>query len=352
MAKIEAETKQKLGNWFDVFRRDLPWRADKNPYKIWLSEIIMQQTRVAQGTPYYQRFINKYPDVKALASAPEQEVLRLWQGLGYYSRARNLHHTAKEIEKKFNGVFPDDYKKLLSLKGIGKYTASAIISIAYNKPYAVLDGNVYRVLARLYGIETPVNAPEAEKIFSEKAQTLLDKKNPGRFNEAMMEFGALQCVPQNPNCAICPLSTLCTAVLTGKVALLPVKIPKKAPTVRQINYLFIYNKDGLYLKKRTPGDIWQGLYDLPELDGETDNEIIQNIFTKFGFAGKTISKTAAMKHQLTHQTLQVSIYQVKIKNALKKGLNDSHFIKFNELNNYPLPRPIEKFLKEYIQIPK
>ncbi len=325
---------------------------DKNPYKIWLSEIIMQQTRVAQGTPYYQRFIDKYPDVKALASAPEQEVLRLWQGLGYYSRARNLHHTAKQIEIFFKGTFPNDYKVLLTLKGIGKYTASAIISLAYNKPFAVLDGNVYRVISRLYGIETPVNAPEAEKIYSEIAQNLLDKKDPGRFNEAMMEFGALQCVPQNPNCSVCPLTSCCIAWQTGKVSILPIKIPKRAPVPRRINYLFIHSADWLCLKQRPAGDIWQSLYDMPEISGETDEETILNISKDFSFDIKDIIKTAQMKHQLTHQTLQISIYDIKIKNLKNKALKPYTFINFNELNKYPLPRPVEKFLKEYVQIPK
>jgi len=348
MSKIDSEIRKKLGLWFDIYRRKLPWRLDKDPYKIWLSEIIMQQTRVAQGTPYYQRFIEKYPNVKTLASAPEQEVLRLWQGLGYYSRARNLHHTAKQIEKIFNGVFPNDYKELLSLKGIGKYTASAIISLAYNKPFAVLDGNVYRVISRLYGIETPVNAPEAEKIYSEIAQNLLDKKAPGRFNEAMMEFGALQCVPQNPNCAICPLTNCCIAWQTGKVGMLPIKTPKKAPVSRRINYLFTFTNEGLYLKQRPAGDIWQSLYDMPEIKGETDEETILNISKDFGFDMKDIIKITQMKHQLTHQSLQILIYNIKVKKTNNTALKAYIFIKFNNLNDYPLPRPVEKFLKDYI----
>ena len=213
-------------NWYATAQRDLPWRGTTDPYKVWLSEIILQQTRVIQGLPYYQRFISNYPTITDLAKAPEEEVLKLWQGLGYYSRAKNLHHTAQYIATELGGIFPKTYKELVKLKGIGDYTASAIASFCYNEPCPVVDGNVYRVLSRVFGIATPINSTQGAKEFKALAHECLDKANAGVYNQAIMEFGALQCTPQSPNCANCVLRDHCWAFHHNKVNELPVKLKK------------------------------------------------------------------------------------------------------------------------------
>jgi A/G-specific adenine glycosylase len=354
----KTTVRQELLQWFDANKRELPWRGVNDPYKTWLSEILMQQTRVAQGLPYYLKFVERFPTVQALAAASEQEVLKLWQGLGYYSRARNLHNTAKAIVEKHKGIFPVSYEEVISLKGIGSYTAAAILSISFNKPFAVLDGNVYRVLSRLHALEMPINAPGAEKEYSALAQDLLDKQQPGKFNEAMMELGALICTPQSPACSICPLNNECEAFRLGEVNELPVKIKAKKATQRDINYLFSHNSEGLYLKKRHEGDIWQGMYDMPEVDGQPHDA--------------TLLKQH--KHILSHRVLHISFYDkaaelpkgAKIKDSkpktttlaaeppsLYKNNNTAQtgliFVPFSHLDEYPLPRPIELFLNEYLK---
>lgn len=331
--------------WFSANKRPLPWRETKNPYHIWLSEIILQQTRVAQGLPYYQRFTTQYPTVQQLADAPEQDVLKLWQGLGYYSRARNLHATAKIISEKFNGKFPDTYKEIISLKGVGDYTAAAILSIAYNQPYAVLDGNVYRVLSRLYLIETPINAREAKAIFQEKAQELLDKTQPGNFNEAMMEFGATICVPKNPLCHICPVQSYCDAFALGKVNELPKKLPSKKARDRYFHYLVIKKQKGIYLKERKAGDIWQGLYDFPLVEKDTEEALDEaDLQILHIYEVQKMLPVYKIKHQLTHQTLHITFYE------LEAELLEADYIcvELEMLKNYPVPKPIEFFLKEYL----
>ncbi|MGZ5242850.1 MAG: A/G-specific adenine glycosylase [Bacteroidia bacterium] len=333
-----------LLTWFSENKRPLPWRETRNPYHIWLSEIILQQTRVAQGLPYYQRFTQQYPAIQQLAAAPEQEVLKLWQGLGYYSRARNLHTTAKIISEKFSGTFPNTYKDLISLKGIGDYTAAAILSIAYNQPYAVLDGNVYRVLSRLFLIETPINAKQAKAIFQQQAQELLDEEQPGNFNEAMMEFGATICVPKNPLCHICPVQAYCEAFALGKVNELPKKLPSKKARNRYLNYLVIRKDGGIYLKERKAGDIWQGLYDFPLVETETDDMLLET-----DLAGLHIYNLQKMlpvyktKHQLTHQTLHITFYELEAEIP-----DDFHiYVPVEMLKDYPVPKPVEFFLQEY-----
>lgn len=342
-----------LLDWFSNNKRSLPWRDTKDAYKIWLSEIILQQTRVAQGLPYYLRFTEKFPTVFTLAEASEQEVLKLWQGLGYYSRARNLHHAAKTVATIYNGIFPEQFEEIIKLKGIGNYTASAILSIVYNKPHAVLDGNVYRVLSRLYANALPINAKGAEKVYSTLAEELLDKKNPGLFNEAMMELGAMICTPSSPNCPECPLIKECEAFRMGIVAELPIKIKAKKAVDRDINYLFIHNSKGLYLKKRLAGDIWQGLYDMPEKESTTkikeEGNIVSEPQIEYGQIPPLLKKE---KHQLSHQTLHISYYDLQDSVDIKKFNNESIFVVFNKLNEFPLPKPIEKFLKEFLNKPK
>ena len=251
----------KLIDWYHHQRRNLPWRHTRDPYFIWLSEVILQQTRVAQGLPYYQQFTEAYPTVFDLAAAPEQEIMRLWQGLGYYSRARNLSQTAQFIVQEQNGQFPDSYHKLLKLKGIGPYTAAAIASFAYDEAVAVVDGNVYRVLARVFGLATDITSTEGKKQFAQLANELLDVSQPATYNQAIMEFGALQCTPVSPDCLLCPFQANCVANATGQIAKLPVKTKKTKVRERFFNYFVIIKNQEIALKQRTDRDIWQQLYD-------------------------------------------------------------------------------------------
>ena len=251
-----------LIEWYGANGRDLPWRKTSDPYRIWISEIVLQQTRVAQGMDYFRRFMERFPDVTALAEAPEDEVMRCWQGLGYYSRARNLHEAARSM----NGRFPDTYQGVRALKGVGDYTAAAICSFAYQMPYAVVDGNAYRVLARYWGIDTPIDSTEGKKLFARLAQELLDPRRPALHNQAIMDFGALQCTPQSPACRKCPLADSCQALASGQVDRLPVKRHKTQVTERYFYYIYVRAGACTYLHKRQGADIWQNLYELPLLE--------------------------------------------------------------------------------------
>jgi A/G-specific adenine glycosylase len=334
--------------WFEQNKRELPWRLTKDPYRIWLSEVILQQTRVAQGLPYYIRFTEAFPDVFALANASEQEVIKLWQGLGYYSRARNLHNTAKQVAEKYNGQFPDNYKELSKLKGIGDYTASAILSIAFDQPYAVLDGNVYRVLARLYNIDVPINTPEAKPVFKKLADEQLDKKQAAVYNEAIMEFGATLCTPKNPLCPDCPVQEYCDAFANGTVNELPQKAAAREVKTRHFHYLIIKNKDGLYLHQRHSGDIWQGLYDFPLVENNSETVDIKTAGGALGVKLKSIKPLSSIKHKLTHQTLLISFHEaISLKSEQPAG-KDIIFASFDELEKYPLPKPVELFLENYL----
>lgn len=339
-----------LINWYLKNKRDLPWRDTRDPYKIWLSEIILQQTRVEQGLPYYKKFTEKYPDVKKLAKADEDEVLKLWQGLGYYSRARNLHFTAKEIVKKHKGRFPDNYQEIRSLKGVGDYTAAAIVSFAYNLPYAVVDSNVMRVLSRYLGINEPIDSTLGKKMLAEAAQELLDNKNPADYNQAIMEFGATYCVPVKPNCENCIFNFSCEAFRLKKVNELPVKSKKTKIKKRFFHYLIIEHKGKTYLQKRAAGDIWQGLYEFPLI--ETDKalefeELIKQSEIKNFFKNKSIEfiKTSQdKKYVLSHQHIYARFFHVKI-NRLAK-LDAYKQISMSELDKYALPRLIHRYLEE------
>ncbi len=339
----------KLLEWYRQNKRDLPWRDIKDPYKIWLSEIILQQTQVAQGLPYYLKFIDSYPSIYQLAAATEQEVLNLWQGLGYYTRARNLHHTAKDIVANYNGVFPETYKELLKLKGIGEYTAAAIASFCYDEPVAVLDGNVYRVLARFFGIDTPTNTTAGKKLFKKTARQNLDIKNPGLYNQAVMEFGALHCTPAKPRCDTCPFVKECVAFQTGQTANLPVKLPKIKIKKRYLHYFFVEWQDQIVLEKRKGKGIWQNLYQLPMIE-KTDNksfssENLSAFFKKYSvetdnspvFVEKTV-------HKLTHQHLHITFWKVQ---SQQKPLNT---VLKSALKDYPLPVVIANFLNRHYNI--
>jgi len=334
--------------WYQQNKRDLPWRTKNDPYWVWVSEIILQQTRVDQGTAYFLRFIERFPDVKTLADAPENEVLKLWQGLGYYSRARNMHVAARQIMNEFNGSFPDTIINIEKLKGIGSYTAAAIASIAFGLPYAAIDGNVYRVLSRVFGIETPIDSTIGKREFSELANELLDRQNPSVFNEGLMEFGALQCTPQNPDCNSCPFRDQCIAFNQNKIAMLPFKSKKTKVKNRYFNYLFIRQEQYFYLEKREENDIWRNLYQFPLIESAKALNIAEFLTTeqfKSLFNGIDIvvdSISPEIIHVLTHQRLHVRFIEINISKS------EIHFpwIKVlpNEVHDFPIPKLIDNFL--------
>lgn len=333
----------KIIAWYQKNKRILPWRGSKDPYKVWLSEIILQQTRIVQGTDYYFKFIKKYPSIFDLAKASQQDILKLWQGLGYYSRARNLHDTAVFIVKNYKGIFPKTYQKLLSLKGIGDYTASAVGSICYNLPCAVVDGNVYRVLSRFFGIKTPINTPQGIKEFKILAQKNLDKKDSGTYNQAIMEFGALHCTPAKPKCISCPLQKKCVASKKNIVLQLPVKIRKIKIKKRYFNFLVFQNQSkNSFLEKCTHG-IWKGLYQFPLL--ETPEIISEKQIKKYGLLNENskikLYNPKILIHKLTHQHLYIRFWIVE--NTSQK----MQFLSKKQLFDLPVPVPIAKFIEEY-----
>ena len=340
-----------LINWYEQCRRDLPWRHNPSPYEVWLSEVILQQTRVSQGMDYYLRFIERWPTVEALAQATEEDVLKMWQGLGYYSRARNLHHCARQVVEQYGGKFPADYEQLKKLKGIGDYTAAAIASIAFNLPHAVVDGNVYRVIARLYDIDTPININEGQTLFASLADELLDRNRPSLHNQAMMEFGALQCTPKNPACLHCPLQPHCLAFERQTVGQRPVKLQKTKVKTRYFNYLVMRVGESIYLHKRSDNDIWKNLYDFPCIESETPLTV-EAVINSEGFrqlvdgTDFTITKTSPMfTHKLTHRTIIAQFIEIKLEQKLLQIETKEVFLAAErELENYPIPRLIDLYL--------
>ena len=340
-----------LINWFASNRRDLPWRHDPTPYQVWLSEIILQQTRVNQGMDYYLRFIDHWPTVVELAQASEEEVLKMWQGLGYYSRARNLHFCARQVVERYKGEFPADFEKLKRLKGIGNYTAAAIASIAFNLPHAVVDGNVYRVLSRLYDIDTPININEGQKLFTQLADEILNREQPGLHNQALMEFGALHCTPKNPNCLLCPLQVQCLAFEHQTVMQRPIKLQKVKITTRYFNYLVIKIKGSIYLHKRSGNDIWRNLYDFPCIESEQPmsveeviaSEQFQQLIENKPF---TIVKVSPVfTHKLTHRTILARFIEIKLeKKLLRIETKDLFLTPEMDLGTFPIPRLIDLYL--------
>lgn len=341
--------KNKLTNWYSDNKRSLPWRNTKNPYYIWLSEIILQQTQVKQGLPYYEAFIKQYPTVFDLANASEEEVLKLWQGLGYYSRARNLHTTAKHVAFELDGRFPNNYKDLLKLKGVGDYTASAVASIAFNEVAAVVDGNVYRVLSRYYGIKTPINSTDGIKEFKKLASNLIDKEQPATFNQAIMEFGATQCKPKNPNCTICPLNESCMALQKNMIEFLPVKLKKTKVKTRFFNFLVcIDNNKNTLLEKRTSKGIWQNLYQFPLIESNKSlssdefhllnikDSVLDNL--NFDYSLYNIEDKI---HKLSHQHLYTKFWIIETKELPKKS------IAIKEIKKYPVPVLISSFIDAF-----
>jgi len=343
-------TKQLL-KWNELVNdRPMPWKGEKDPYKIWLSEIILQQTRVEQGWAYYNRFVSTFPDVKKLAKAPEEKVFKLWEGLGYYTRCKNLVATAKFIANEKQGVFPDTYEEILKLKGIGPYTAAAIASFAFNLPHAVVDGNVFRVLARYYGIDTATDTTTGKKLFTLLAEELLDKKQAGIYNQAIMDFGAVICKPQNPLCGECPLKNKCVALAQDKVDLLPVKAGKLIKKLRWFYYFIVEHKGKIYIRKRGPKEIWENLHEF--LLFETDKimtieEIKQTDFFK-NITGKkdatVLHVSKIYKQQLTHQTLQGSFIQLKLHN--EPSLKGYKAVTYKEMQRLAFPKFITGYLAE------
>lgn len=340
-----------LITWYLTYKRNLPWRADKTPYYVWLSEIILQQTKVNQGLPYYNAFVSAYPRVEDLANATEDEVLLLWQGLGYYSRARNLHASAIYIVEELNGVFPDNYKALLALKGVGDYTASAISSICYNEPQAVVDGNVYRVLSRIFGIDTPLPSSKAHKEFKELGTLLMDKTQAGTFNQAMMEFGALQCVPRNPDCHTCIFSSKCVAFQKNIVHELPVKKKKAAVRKRYFNYFIVDSmEDSLAIQQRLDKDIWYKLYELPLIESASalsKAQLMKFMQDKFEFAALDLNSLHLFNkkqvvHKLSHQHLYTKFWRVE---GRMPHLNT---VAIEELEEFAFPVLIDEFLSSFL----
>ena len=343
-----------LTQWFETHQRELPWRSYPTPYYVWLSEVILQQTRVNQGLEYFNRFVERWPSIKDLAEASEEEVLKLWQGLGYYSRARNLHKCAKEVVRLYDGVLPADYTSLVKLPGIGPYTAAAIASIAFGLSHAVVDGNVYRVLSRLYDIDIPINVDEGVKVFAKLADELLDRKNPGRHNQALMELGALQCVPKNPDCISCPLRPYCLAFGHGTVDERPVKEKKLKTRTRYFNYLIInVSNNEIYFHKREGHDIWQNLYDFPCVESDLPmdiDEVVNSDDFKNLLQGKEFQITRISPqytHKLTHQTIIATFIEIKISKKIPVFQeNKLLLVSENDWGNYPVPKLIENYLKQ------
>lgn len=338
-------------DWYQVHKRSLPWRETKDPYKIWLSEIILQQTRVAQGLPYYQKFVEAYPSVKHLAEAHEDEVLKLWEGLGYYSRARNMHAAAKQICSNHKGKFPETHQEILNLKGVGDYTAAAIASFAFNLPHAVLDGNVYRVLSRVFGIETPINKPEAKRTFTTLAQELLPIKSPADYNQAIMEFGALQCKPKNPVCSGCPLKDNCIALQKNMVSELPKKVAAKPKRERYFYYLQLEYNGNTAVQKRGAKDIWQGLYEFALLEFEKQKPIEEvlkeaNTLNWLGDHFEILSTQALKPHILSHQKLWPVVLKIRLQHLATRLPNQWEWVDQKNLLKLPMPVLLRNYLDE------
>ena len=368
---------ESLALWYEHNGRDLPWRAAPDAYKVWLSEIILQQTTVKQGTDYYLRFIERFPTVEALAAASEDEVLRLWQGLGYYTRARNLYKASQQVVAQ--GGFPTDFKGLRALSGVGDYTAAAIASIAFDLPHAVVDGNVYRVLARHFGLDTPIDTTAGKKAFAILADELLDKKHPGRHNQAMMDFGATQCTPHSPHCDACPLAGSCVALAEGCVDTLPVKARHTKPTEIHIDYVLVHTPTGLYLRQRAKKGIWAGLWEIPEAltsrtpsltpglsprREEEDTPADGNALATFrgnspslfgeGWQGAIGSPDGerlgeeligSFVHHLTHRTILCRATAMAVEEGTE--IPGYTFVRWDDLDRYALPRLIENIIEKW-----
>ncbi len=332
-----------LVDWFSKNGRDLPWRQTRDPYAIWLSEIILQQTQVKQGWEYWERFMHRWPTVEALAAATEDEVLREWQGLGYYSRARNLHYAARQIVER--GSFPNTIAEIKQLKGVGDYTAAAIGSIAFGLPTAVVDGNVYRVLSRYFGIDTPINTTEGKKLFAAMAQEQLPPQEASVYNQAIMDFGAIQCTPQSPDCSVCPLMESCDAFRTNRIQELPVKLKTLKIRERHLIYIYVRYKGQTAIHRRGSGDIWQGLWEPLLVDNgqlTIDNWAAQNNYQLSIVNCQLLRKN--VRHVLTHRILYADFYLWE-PDKRPSLPSDYIWIPESDIDNYALPRLIEILLE-------
>ncbi len=346
------EESQLVQAWYLTNKRELPWRDTTDPYRIWISEIILQQTRVAQGLDYYLRFIERFPDIRSLANAPLEDVLKLWQGLGYYSRARNLHETAQDLLKRFNGVFPSAYEDIRSLKGVGEYTAAAIASFAWNKPFAVVDGNVLRVLGRLFAIETSVDSAKGKHEYRYLATRLMPPEQAGVHNQALMEFGALQCTPRNPCCQTCPLVNRCVGYASGNPLRFPVKQHKTKITNRYFNYFFVVCGTDTYLHQRNDNDIWKGLFEFPLIETDKPYDLArlkQTAAFKKLFQGTGQSVFSIIekvyRHVLSHQIVHAKCYMVDIQ---KENAGLKHFVRIprKAIDIYPVSKLIMNIISK------
>lgn len=347
-----SKFRKQLFKWYDSNNRVHPWIEHRDPYKIWLYEIIMQQTRISQGTPYYERFIEKYPTVRALASADINEILKLWEGLGYYSRARNLYHAANQICGDYDGEFPKTSKELLKLKGIGKYTSAAIATFAFDESIGVVDGNVYRVLARVFGVDEPIDQTQGKKVFDELAQELVDNKRPALYNQAIMDFGALQCTPKNPNCNTCTLSKSCIALQSNRIASLPVKSKKLVKKTRYFNYLIIEIGDFKIIRQRVLKDVWRLLFEFPYTEEKVKTNLSKQKIKKWlldnvGYSGNFEWKNEqkSFKQQLTHQTIIGSFYKISL-DTPPEIKEPYKLISERDFSKYAFPKILDCYLND------
>lgn len=343
---------KKLLRWYAQNKRELPWRGTRDPYKIWISEVILQQTRIAQGTPYYHRFVEKFPSLQDLANATEEQVLQLWQGLGYYSRGVNLLICAKILHRDYNGLFPQSFSELSKLKGIGRYTAAAIASICFGQQTAVVDGNVYRALSRYFGRTEDIASTQGRKLFQELADSLIPRENPGEYNQAIMEFGALQCIPKSPDCSACPLSTGCYAYNRRMQSILSVRTKRKKPKTRRFYYFVLSDGPYLLMRRRIAGDIWKGLWDFMLVEaGETEGlqDILAKIHSLYNVFLDVRYESDEYRHALTHQKICARFNIVSSFSGLpEKIISDHGLVWVNRKKIEELPKPvlISRFLND------
>lgn len=358
-----TDFQHKLLDWYHIHKRQLPWRETPDPYRIWLSEVILQQTRVNQGMTYYQNFIRKWPDITSLANAHEDEVMKMWQGLGYYSRARNLLKASREIVNNFGGYFPKSVEQLKKISGIGEYTAAAIASIAFQIPVPVLDGNVYRVLSRIHGISESIDSLQGKLLFRRIATELVPTIDAGNYNQALMEFGALQCTPRNPDCMSCPFNNSCFALLNNQIHQFPVKDKKKAVSERFFNYLIILAREKddtlVYVRKRNHNDIWKSLYEFVNFETEssadlnslTQLKLWQQLFTDKGYT--LVNESKVYKHLLTHQRIYAKFYVIRLTKKIESPDNfDLSLISQKKLDTLAFPRLIDRYLEDNNGVPE
>ena len=342
--------KKTIIKWYNQNRRELPWRETHNPYFIWISEVILQQTRVAQGLEYYNRFITIFPTIKDLANADIDKVMKVWQGLGYYTRARNLHSSAKQIQSDFNGKMPSTYTELLKIKGLGPYSAGAIASFAYGEAVPAIDGNVYRVLSRIFGVFTSSETSTGKKEFYNLTLELMDKEKPDTFNQALLDFGALQCIPRNPNCETCPFQDICYAYRNNLTNHLPVKGKKLKTRDRYLNYIIIKHQDYTFIQRREAGDIWTSLYEFPLI--ETDSQVDLKSLIKNPKWGEFFSKektiilfeSQPIKHILSHQMLYTKFYIIEVSKPTYYITSNYLRVRIENIQEYSTPRVIDNFL--------